>query len=95
MYVYAIFIFLANILKETSDAKSEIVLWEWTPPLCLRFVLNDMRLVTTFIIAMYGDMIMPKLVAFYAKLNETYKKINFILRMKFLSVHKARNINKF
>ena len=46
----------AYILKETSNAKSELVLLEWTPRLCLRFVLYDMSLVNTFIIALYGVM---------------------------------------
>ena len=41
-----------TILKETSNAKSQLVLLEWTPCLCLRFVLYDMRLGNTFIIAM-------------------------------------------
>ena len=45
-----------NILKETSNAKSDLVLLEWTPRLCLRFVLYDMRLVNTFIIAICGVM---------------------------------------
>ena len=40
-----------------------------------------MRLVNTFIIAMYGVMnyslFMPILVGFYAKLNEIYKKNEF------------------
>ena len=39
------------VLKETSNAKSELLLLEWTPPLCLRFVLYDMRLLNTFTIA--------------------------------------------
>ena len=47
---------------------------EWTPRLCIHFVLCDLRLVNTFIIAMYGVMnyslLMQNLVAFYAKLNE-------------------------
>ena len=38
-----------NILEETSNAKSELVLLEWTPRLCLCFVVYDMRLVNTFI----------------------------------------------
>ena len=42
-------------LRETSNAKSELVFLFWTPRLCLRFVLYDMRLIT-FIIAMYGVM---------------------------------------
>ena len=50
------------------------VLLKWIPRLCLRFVRNDMRLVNTFIISMYGakkySLLMPDLVAFfYAKLN--------------------------
>ena len=44
------------ILTETSNAKSEPVLLEWTPRLCLRFVLYDMSLVNTFIIAIYSVM---------------------------------------
>ena len=63
-----------SILKETSNAKSELVLLEWTPRLCLRFVLSDMSMLNTFIVAMYDVMyytlLMPTLVAFYAKLNE-------------------------
>ena len=59
-----------TIVKETSNAKSELVLWEQTPCSCLCFVLYDMRHVNTFIIAMYGVMnyslLMPKLVVFYA-----------------------------
>ena len=62
------------ILKKTSNAKSELVLLEWTFHLCLRFVLYDMRLVNSFIIAIYGvidySLLMPTVVAFYAKLNE-------------------------
>ena len=58
-----------SILKETFNAKSELVLMEWTPRLFLSFVLYDIRLVNTFIIAMYGVMnyslLMPNLVAFY------------------------------
>ena len=50
------------------------MLLEWTPRLCLRFVLYGMRLVNRFIIVMYGVMkdllLMPNLVVFYAKLNE-------------------------
>ena len=65
---------VASILKETSNAKSELVLLEWTPRSRQPFVLNDIRLVNIFIIAMYGIMnyslLMPNLVAFYAKLNE-------------------------
>ena len=53
-----------------QNRKSELVLLEWTPGLCLCFVLYDMRLVNTFIIAMYGVMnfllLMPNLVVFYA-----------------------------
>ena len=41
------------ILKKTANAKSELVLFEWTPRLYLHLVLYDMRLVNTFIIAMY------------------------------------------
>ena len=56
------------------------MLLEWTPGLCLCFVLYDIRLVNTFIIAMYGIMnfllLMPNLVVFYAKLNEI---LNFIM----------------
>ena len=62
------------ILKETSNAKSEFVLLEWTPRLCPCFMLYDMRLVNTFIIAMYGvinyALLMPNVIVFYAKLNE-------------------------
>ena len=45
-----------NILKETSNAKYEVVLLEWTPHLSLCFVLYDMRPVNTFDTAMYGVM---------------------------------------
>ena len=66
--------FKGCILKESSNAKSERVLLEWTLRLCLRLVRYDMRLVNNFIIAMYGIMnylmLLPTLVAFYAKLNE-------------------------
>ena len=66
--------FLINILKETSNAKSELVLLERTPRLCLRFVLYGMRLVNTFSISNFGVMnyslLMPNLIAIYAKLNE-------------------------
>ena len=48
-----VFVFL---LKETLNAKSQLVLVEWAPCLCLRFVLYDMRLCNTFIIVMYGVM---------------------------------------
>ena len=63
-----------NILKETSNAKSELVLLEWIPCLYLCFVVYDMRPVNTFFIAMYGVinymLLTPNMVAFYAKLNE-------------------------
>ena len=66
--------FKGYILKESSNARSERVLLEWTLRLCLRLVRYDMRLVNNFIIAMYGIMnyllLLPTLVAFYAKLNE-------------------------
>ena len=62
------------LTKETSSAKSELVLMEWAPRLCLCFVLYDMRLVNTFIIAKYCVMnyslVIPNTVAFYVKLNE-------------------------
>ena len=62
------------VLKETSNAKSELVLLEWTPCLCLCFVLYGIRLVNTFIVAMYGvinySLPLSKLVAFCAKLSE-------------------------
>ena len=45
-----------NILKETSNEKSELVLLEWTARLCRHFVLCDMSLVNTFIIAIYDVM---------------------------------------
>ena len=68
------------ILKETSNAESERMILECTPQFCLHPVLYDMRLVNTFIIVRYDVMsyslLSPKLVAFYAKLNET-KKIEF------------------
>ena len=61
--------------KEISNAKSELV--EWAPRLCLHFMLYDMRLVNTFIIAMYGVMnnllLVPNLIACYAKLHEMRK----------------------
>ena len=61
-------------LKGNSNVKSELVLLEWIPRLYQRFVLNDMRLINTFIIAMYGAMnyslLMPNLLTFYARLNE-------------------------
>ena len=64
----------SNILKETSNAKSGLMLLIWPHVFFLRFVLYDMRLVNAFIITMYGVMnyslLMPNLVAFYAKLNE-------------------------
>ena len=76
------------ILKETSNAKSEFVLLEWTPRLCLCFVLYDMGLVNTFIIVMYDVMnywlLRPNLVAFYAKPNEIYKlEFHFALEVSF------------
>ena len=49
-----------------------------------------MRLVNTFIIAMYGVMnyslFMSNVVAFYANLKKIIKKLNFILPWKFPSV---------
>ena len=45
-----------NILKETSNEKSELVLLEWTARLRRHFVLCDMSLVNTFIIAIYDVM---------------------------------------
>ena len=63
-------------LKEISNAKSELVLLEWTPRLCLHFVLYDMKLVNTFIIAMHGflnySLLMLNAVASYAKLDEIH-----------------------
>ena len=77
------------VLQETSNAKSELVLLEWTPRLCLHFVLYDMRLVSTLIIAVYGAMnyslLTPILIELVAKLNEYKKSVSF-LRWKFLSV---------
>ena len=62
-----------DILNETSNAKSELMSLEWTPRLCLRFVLYDIRLVNTFIITMYGvvnfSLPLPNLVAFHVKLK--------------------------
>ena len=71
------------MLKETSNAKYELLVLEWTPRLCLRFVIFDMRLVNTFIIFMYGVMnyLLLSLVAFYAKLNEI-SKIEFHLALE-------------
>ena len=61
----------------SSNAKSALVSLVWIPQLCLGVVLYDLRFVNTFIIAIYGVMsyslLMPNLVAFYAKLNK-YKK---------------------
>ena len=48
--------YFSYILKETSNANSELVLLDWTLHLCLRFVLYDMSLVNNFIIAMCGVM---------------------------------------
>ena len=63
-----------NILQETSNPKSELVLLEWTPRLCLLFVLYDVRLFNTIIITLYGVMnycfLMPNSVTFYVILNE-------------------------
>ena len=79
-----------SVLKKTSNAKSELVLLEMTPRLCLPFVLNDMRLINTYIITQYGVMnyssLMPNLVAFYAKLNEIYS-VEFHFALEFLSVY--------
>ena len=71
-----------------SNAESERMILECTPQFCLRPVLYDMRLVTTFIIFMYDVMsyslLTPKLVAFYAKLNETKKfEFHFALEVSF------------
>ena len=44
------------ILKETSNAKYELMLLGWTFLLCLRFVLYDMKLINIFVIAMYDVM---------------------------------------
>ena len=79
---------VTNILKKTFDAKSEFVLLESTPHLCLRFVFYDMRLVNTSIIAMYDIMnyslLIPNLVAFNAKLNEIQKtEFHFALVVSF------------
>ena len=76
------------ILKETSNANTELVVLERTPRLCLRFVLFDMRHVNTFIIVMYGVMnyllLRPNLAAFYETLNEHSKtEIPFALEASF------------
>ena len=79
MYIFLLGFHLSKctILKETSNVKSELVLLEWTPRLCLHFVLYDMRLVNTFIIAMYGVMnnslLVPNLINCDAKLHEMQK----------------------
>ena len=65
---------MTYILRETSNAKSELVLLKWATRLCLRIVLYDKRLVNIFITAMYGVMyyllLTQNLIAIYAKLNE-------------------------
>ena len=62
------------ILKETSNAKSELVLLERVPRFCLRPVLYDRNFANIFFIAKYNFiyywLLMPNLVSFYAKLNE-------------------------
>ena len=72
---------------ETSQAKSALVLSERTPLLNLRFVLHNIRLARTIVIAMYSvldySLLRPSLVAFYTKLNE----LSSILLQKFVSVY--------
>ena len=63
-------------------------LLKWTPSLCLGFVLFDMILVNTFIIAMHGVMnyslLMSNLFAFYAKLHEIQKiEFHFAFEVSF------------
>ena len=62
---------------DTEILLSELVFLELTPRLCLRFVLCDIRLNNIFTTAMSCVMnyslLMPNLVAFYAKMNEIYK----------------------
>ena len=55
------------MLRETSNAKSKLVLLERTLCLCLRFVLYGV---------MNYSLFMPELISFYTKLNEIYKKAN-------------------
>ena len=84
-----ILIFFVEKMREAfANAKSEPMFVEWTLRLCPRFVLYDMRLVNTFIIAMYGVMsnwsLIPNLVPFYTKLNEIYKvEFHFALEVSF------------
>ena len=52
------------VLKETSNAKSALVLLEWTHCLCLRFVLYGMRLVNT--------LSLPCMVHEYCKVTEQF-----------------------
>ena len=71
-------LYILNVLYVYNEgnfyAKYETVLLEQTTLLCLRFVLYDMRLVNTFIIAMYSVinylLLLLYLVVFYAKLSE-------------------------
>ena len=79
---------LDYILKETSNAKSELLVIEWTPRLCLCFVLFHMRLVNIYIIAINGVMnyslLRPNVVAFYAKQNEISKiEFHFAFEVSF------------
>ena len=94
-------VFECNILKETSNAKSELVILEWTTSLCICLVLYDMRLANTFVIAMCGDMRLVNtfVIAMCGVMSYSllcifmiYKEINFTLRWKFLSVYKETSI---
>ena len=74
-----------RIVKETSTAKYELMLFERTPRFYLFPVLYAMSHANIFIIVMHGVMnmnyslLMPDLVSFYAKLMK-YKILYFILR---------------
>ena len=66
-------VFAKHILKATYNSKSELVLLEWTPHLCLRFVLYNMRLVNTFY---HRHIWCYELFTAYAKFGTFYAKLN-------------------
>lgn len=79
-----------HILKETSNAKSELILLEWTHVCVSAFVLYNIRLVNIFSVAIYDVIIIRCVwqIWLHFMLNwMKYKTLNLILRWKFLSVY--------
>lgn len=78
------------LLKETSNAKPELVLLEWTLVCVSAFVLYNIWLINIFIVAIYDVTIIRCVWQSWLHLMLNwmkYKTLNLILRWKFLSVY--------